>query len=160
MKIPVTKSTYALLSKIAKSPEKQEQIVTKTKIKGPVFCDELQSSIKNVNLIHEWGNLQIEMIQNYSHSPRSKKTNSKSFFNYLLLDPKIIRRANFSGNFLKSDNVIKNMDKYKAFLNAIFYIGKGCGKRPLQHLVDAKEIFSERKLKKKVCTLRNLKFVS
>jgi hypothetical protein len=62
---------------------------------------------------------------------------SRSFFNYLLLDPKIIKRVNFSGSHLKSD-VIRNVGKFQTFLKAVFYVGKGCGSRPLQHLVDAK----------------------
>ncbi|ODN03024.1 Ankyrin repeat and LEM domain-containing protein 1, partial [Orchesella cincta] len=61
-----------------------------------------------------------------------------------LLTPKT-GSCNFSsdlqaGNHLKT-GVINSSEKFEKFLLSIFYIGKGCGKRPLQHLVEAKDKF-------------------
>lgn len=130
--VPVTKSTYQVLNRLAN----QSQL---TKVLAPKpgtcnFSSELKQAITDLHVIDEWGNLKIDLLQSYS-TPSKK---SKSFYNYLLLDPKITKKANFSGTHLKSD-IIKNPEKFEAFLKSIFYIGKGCGKRPIQHLVDAKE---------------------
>lgn len=56
-----------------------------------------------------------------------------SFFNYLLLDPR-----NLVTCLDDSMNANENTpNKFEEFLNSIFYIGKGQGKRPLMHLYEA-----------------------
>ena len=48
----------------------------------------------------------------------------KSFFNYMLLDPKVLPNSAVSFSY---------------FVEAIFYVGKGKNSRSFQHLKDAKE---------------------
>jgi hypothetical protein len=145
--IPVTKSTFQVISRFAQEQKLAQVVAPK---EGALnFSSELQLTFSNLYIIDEWGNLKIELLQ--SLSTPSKK--SKSFYNYLLLDPKIIKKANFSGSHLKS-NVITKPEKFETFLTSIFYIGKGCGKRPIQHLVEAKENYGTGRTKpsdKKVC---------
>lgn len=132
LRIPVTLSTFGVLNKFANEKDKL------TKVLAPVsgtqnFSSELQLCLTNLDYIMEWGNLKIELLQYFTNNAKR----STSYYNYLLLNPKIIKKANFSGNHLKS-GVINNPKKFETFLRSIFYIGKGCGKRPIQHLVDAK----------------------
>lgn len=137
--IPITKSTYGVLNRFASKEKESKALSTAiTPKQGTLnFSSELKLAIQNLHLIDEWGNLKIELIQSLSTPCKT----SKSFYNYLLLDPKVIKKVNFSGTYLKSD-VIKNPEKFETFLRSVFYIGKGCGKRPIQHLVDAKEIYA------------------
>ena len=55
---------------------------------------------------------------------------TRNCFNYLLIDPRISRLISTK---------VGDLDKFRLFIEAIFYIGKGQKDRPLQHLVDAKE---------------------
>jgi len=130
--VPVTPSTYRVLYKYAGNESQLAQVLS-PKPGTHNFSSELRMCISNLHLVVEWGQLKIDLLQNLTPTGRT----SKSFYNYLLLDPRIIKRVNFSGNHLKSD-VINSPDKFETFLRSIFYIGKGCGRRPIQHLVDAK----------------------
>lgn len=56
--------------------------------------------------------------------------NVRNCFNYLLIDPRVTEQLGTK---------IGEMQKFRVFVEAIFYIGKGQKDRPLQHLVDAKE---------------------
>ncbi|XP_065912827.1 ankyrin repeat and LEM domain-containing protein 1-like [Dysidea avara] len=58
------------------------------------------------------------------------KRSTRNCFNYLLIDPRISRLIS---------TTVGDLDKFRLFVEAIFYIGKGQKDRPLQHLVDAKE---------------------
>ncbi len=55
---------------------------------------------------------------------------TKSHFNYLLLDPRHLQPPHSMGGELV---------KFRNFVEAIFYVGKGKNSRSLQHLKDAKE---------------------
>jgi hypothetical protein len=134
LRIPVTPSTYGVLTKYTGRESVLAQVLS-PKPGTQNFSSELKMSIERLNLIVEWGNLKVDLLQNLT--PTAKM--SKSFYNYLLLDPKILKKANFSGNHLKS-GVINSSDKFETFLRSVFYIGKGCGRRPIQHLVDAKKL--------------------
>lgn len=135
LNIPVTPSTFGVISKFTESESRfQALLVQKTGVDN--FSTELQAGLQNLNLIHEWGNHKVDFLQNAT--PTANR--SKSFYNYLLLDPKIITRANFSGDHLKT-GVINNAEKFQKFLESVFYIGKAHGKRPMNHLVEAKQKF-------------------
>lgn len=56
---------------------------------------------------------------------------AKTSFNYLLLDPRITKDLPRTGRTLTLE------ERWKIFLEAIFYIGKGKAARPLAHLYDA-----------------------
>lgn len=137
LKLPVTPSTFSVISKFAES-ESRMQILLTPKTGTGNFSSELQIGIQNLALIDEWGKHKIDFLQRAVPTANT----SKSFYNYLLLDPKVITRANFSGDSLKS-GVINSGDKFEKFLHSVFYIGKAHGKRPLQHLVEAKARYIE-----------------
>lgn len=59
---------------------------------------------------------------------------SKSFFNYLLLDPLVLDKANSVGSSASRDDVIM----FKDFVESVFYVGKGKNARSHQHLKDSK----------------------
>ncbi|XP_057328949.1 putative uncharacterized protein DDB_G0282133 [Microplitis mediator] len=56
---------------------------------------------------------------------------SKSYFNYILLDPRITNNLPRNGRNLSAGQ------RWNIFLKAIFYIGKGKATRPAAHLYDA-----------------------
>jgi hypothetical protein len=134
--VPVTQSTFQVLNRFAQQDKAKLAQVLAPKPGTCNFSCELKLAISNLHVIDEWGNLKIDLLQSLT-TPVKK---SKSFYNYLLLDPKVTKKVNFSGTHLKSD-IIKNPEKFETFLKSVFYIGKGCGKRPLQHLVEAKDIY-------------------
>ena len=57
-------------------------------------------------------------------------TNTRNCFNYLLIDPRITEQL---------ATRVGDLQRFKVFVQAIFYVGKGQKDRPLQHLMDAKE---------------------
>ena len=63
-------------------------------------------------------------------SNNSTTANTRNCFNYLLIDPRITQQL---------ATTVGELQRFKVFVEAIFYIGKGQKDRPLQHLVDAKE---------------------
>ncbi|CAL8089790.1 unnamed protein product [Orchesella dallaii] len=137
LNVPVTPLTYNVMSRFNQSESRLQALLT-PKTGTCNFSSDLQAGIHDFKLINEWGNHKIDLLQNATPTTN----HSKSFYNYLLLDPKIIKRQNFSGNHLKT-GVINSSEKFEKFLLSIFYIGKGCGKRPVQHLVEAKDKFVE-----------------
>ncbi|XP_025076583.1 ankyrin repeat and LEM domain-containing protein 1-like isoform X2 [Pomacea canaliculata] len=62
---------------------------------------------------------------------QSPKFKSKSCFCYLLLDPRITQ------NLPSRTELLSDLEGFKTFLLAIFYVGKGQQSRPFNHLRDA-----------------------
>ena len=71
---------------------------------------------------------------------RSKRQ-EKTFFNYLLIDPTVIK--SLDSTLLNHDG--SEHDMFQGFVEAIFYVGKGKCLRSFQHLKDAKRGVSEKK---------------
>ena len=59
---------------------------------------------------------------------------SKLFFNYLLIDPRMLNQSPSSHVVMETD-----VAEFRNFVEAIFYVGKGKNARSLQHLKDAKD---------------------
>ena len=59
---------------------------------------------------------------------------SKLFFNYLLIDPRMLKQSPSSHVVMETD-----IAEFRNFVEAIFYVGKGKNARSLQHLKDAKD---------------------
>lgn len=98
-----------------------------------VYSKELEEALK--------GNFDLESLQEdekamhefYEKENRTwREGNLKASFCYLLLDSRKIPE-----NFDSLDG----LDRFRAFIDAIFYIGKGKNSRPHQHLYDALELF-------------------
>ncbi|CAD6222464.1 GSCOCG00000978001-RA-CDS [Cotesia congregata] len=64
---------------------------------------------------------------------------SKSYFNYILLDPRITNNLPRNGRYLSPGQ------RWNIFLKAIFYIGKGKASRPAAHLYDAFDFWFKNK---------------
>lgn len=69
----------------------------------------------------------------------------KSCFNYLLLDPRVTNNLPFRSHTMTSH------ERFKTFVNAIFYVGKGKRSRPYSHLYEALEYYKGEKSSKKLC---------
>lgn len=130
---PVLPSTVKVLSKHIDTRKRDIELSPPKHSSRYGYSVELDYLIRNIDVSNTWQEHQVEFVQNFQPG----KNASKSFYNYLLLDPYVVKRTNFSGNHLRTGLLINN-EKLQIFINAIFYIGKGSGTRPLQHLVDAK----------------------
>ncbi|XP_065318597.1 ankyrin repeat and LEM domain-containing protein 1-like [Gordionus sp. m RMFG-2023] len=86
------------------------------------YCDKLFGKIHN----------------NISYNLPSYNKSKKIYFNYILLDPnkttKIVTMKCLKQNISKDQ---LNLNVFKEFLGAIFYIGKGSQIRPYSHLIEA-----------------------
>ncbi|XP_065331645.1 ankyrin repeat and LEM domain-containing protein 1-like [Cloeon dipterum] len=60
---------------------------------------------------------------------------STNFYTYLLLDPKVINEIPYW-----NDNTTSHNNKWNTFVRSIFYVGKGQGSRPYDHLQEAKDL--------------------
>lgn len=137
LNIPVTPLTYGVMSNYTKCENRLENLM-KPKQGSINFSSELRAGLENLGKIHEYGKHKVDYLQNATPTANA----SKSFYNYLLLDPRKVKNVNFSGDNHKA-SIINNCEKFEKFLLSIFYIGKAHGKRPLQHLVEAKAKFVE-----------------
>lgn len=63
------------------------------------------------------------------NSSRHVKT-TKDYFNYLLLDPRVLNSSQQPDAQLK---------EFRKFVEGVFYVGKGKNARSMQHLKEAKE---------------------
>ena len=77
----------------------------------------------------------------------SQQRTSPSFFNYLLIDPRSLKHSHDESFSFVSVNHPPRSDlsKFEEFIKAIFYIGKGQGKRPLSHLYEAAYEFTRQR---------------
>ena len=76
--------------------------------------------------VPDFGSIEKQIFPN----DNSATANTRNCFNYSLIDPRITEQLHTKAG---------DLERFKIFLKAIFYIGKGQKDRPLQHLVDAKE---------------------
>lgn len=97
--------------------------------------------LKGLSPIPNVQHLEKEIIENFSTTlsdARAKVchgvdvpsfvSSTRDNFNYILLDPRK----------LSSSEHLHILAQFKAFVESIFYIGKGKNSRPIQHLKDAK----------------------
>ena len=63
-------------------------------------------------------------------TPRARNGTVKGYFNYLLLDPRVAEGVVGGGG---------SLEQFRAFVESVFYVGKGKNARSLQHLRDAKD---------------------
>ena len=82
------------------------------------------------------------LVRSPKTSPRSKRDwSTKTHFNYLLLDPTHLNTLDHSSQ-KKSD-----VEQFRVFIEAVFYVGKGKNARSLQHLKDARDKMNSSKAK-------------
>ena len=89
---------------------------------------------------------------NYGSPRAAKDRGTKDHFNYLLLDPRVLERLHVSST---SDSNLasdcsgdgKDLEKFRVFVESVFYVGKGKNSRSMQHLKDAKDSINLQKSK-------------
>ncbi|XP_022239590.1 ankyrin repeat and LEM domain-containing protein 1-like, partial [Limulus polyphemus] len=84
--------------------------------------------------------LEKDMCNDFDNpGPKTKwrEGTQKTSFNYLLLDPRVTR--NLPGRAL----LLSFSEQFQAFINAIFYVGKGTRARPYSHLYEAIKILND-----------------
>lgn len=87
---------------------------------------ELVNNIEEYKDLEQTAFKQFEKSEPFIPCACGRNTNSFKFVNYLLIDPR------------KYDKNLKTLeDLWKSFLSAIFYVGKGKGERPYNHVRDA-----------------------
>ena len=97
-------------------------------------------------------------------SPRAAKDRgTKDHFNYLLLDPRVLERLSQTPDSYSATcsdggrGNLSELEKFRVFVESIFYVGKGKNSRSMQHLKDAKDCLNLQKTKvgqcKNICSL-------
>ncbi|XP_034102772.1 ankyrin repeat and LEM domain-containing protein 1 [Drosophila albomicans] len=97
------------------------------------FSAELQKTLHsehNFASIHKLSKL----VKRHCRWHRRHDQSKRSYFNYLLLDPRITRGLRLRAKSMHP------LDVWLTFLRAIFYVGKGKAARPYAHLRQAKKV--------------------
>ncbi|XP_076355311.1 uncharacterized protein LOC143249402 isoform X2 [Tachypleus tridentatus] len=84
--------------------------------------------------------LEKDMCNDFDNpDPKTKwrEGTQKTSFNYLLLDPRVTK--NLPGRAL----LLSFSEQFQAFINAIFYVGKGTRTRPYSHLYEAIKMLND-----------------
>ncbi|XP_048833330.1 ankyrin repeat and LEM domain-containing protein 1 [Brienomyrus brachyistius] len=92
---------------------------------------------------------EMALCQQFDQPDQNRKWRegiTKSSFNYVLLDPRVTK------NLPSRSSCITPTECFHAFVNAIFYIGKGKRSRPYSHLYEALEYHRGDKTSKKLCS--------
>ncbi|KAK7077482.1 LEM domain [Halocaridina rubra] len=97
---------------------------------------ELKSALKDPSAIewYTWMHLEKTVSSQFNQPDPSRHWRdgtSKTCFNYLLLDPRITEDLPIRGVMMEE------AERFKCFVSAIFYIGKGSRGRPYYHLYEA-----------------------
>ena len=100
---------------------------------NPVYSLELREGLKNRLIFTDEMLIMNECL---SSSKNWRAGNVKTAYNYLLLDPGIIK------SLQERFKNISKLEALKVFVSAIFYIGKGNNSRPLDHLHEALPIWN------------------
>ncbi|XP_033751024.1 LOW QUALITY PROTEIN: protein phosphatase 1 regulatory subunit 12A-like [Pecten maximus] len=126
---PATRQTYLIR---LKHVESDPQIVLTSK--GPGYSTTLNVAIEgnyDNSLAAELETKMVAAFQNPRRTCRWREGTMKSSFNYLLLDPRVTR------NLPNRSSSLSELDTFRTFVSAIFYVGKGKRARPYCHLYEA-----------------------
>ncbi|OWF34866.1 uncharacterized protein LOC110443652 [Mizuhopecten yessoensis] len=126
---PGTRQTYLLrLQRVESDP----QIVLTSK--HPGYSSALNAALDGNYDSSIAADLETKMVaafQNPRQACRWREGTMKSSFNYLLLDPRITK------NLPNRSCSLSELDTFRTFVSAIFYVGKGKRARPYCHLYEA-----------------------
>lgn len=84
---------------------------------------------------------------NYGSPRAAKDRGTKDHFNYLLLDPRVLERLSSTNDLSDCGGDRKDLEKFRVFVESVFYVGKGKNSRSMQHLKDAKDSINLKKSK-------------
>ncbi|XP_017878261.1 uncharacterized protein LOC108623914 [Ceratina calcarata] len=143
---PITNTTRSLyLKRLTKLEEKTNNVLavksdrSKVTDSSATDCSEcdVESFLKYGDWVNDIGRYKImernafKEFCSTSPSRKWREGNSKTCFNYLLLDPRVTKDLPCCTEKLTSSSI------WSRFISAIFYVGKGTRNRPYSHLKDA-----------------------
>ncbi|XP_048509742.1 uncharacterized protein LOC105692894 isoform X2 [Athalia rosae] len=105
----------------------------------PKFSAEIERTLRSENWISDLSQheaLELQVFGEFSNPDPTRRWRegiNKSSFNYLLMDPRITK------NLPRRGSDLSFTERWRIFLSAIFYIGKGKRSRPYSHLYSAFE---------------------
>ncbi|XP_044731103.1 uncharacterized protein LOC123294090 [Chrysoperla carnea] len=112
------------------------------------YSAELQKSIQEPEWMKNCDYIQLEkkLIDEYINIPARELRggSTKSFYTYLLLDPRITLNLPFRAS------TMDQTDRWKTFITSIFYVGKGKGDRMYAHLFEASKAWNTQESNKKL----------
>ena len=124
---------------LKRTPKKQVE----TKQQQPEYSQELMLQIENrLNLTTTSDIMVANMFECFGESPGNSKASDwreghiKSAFNYVLIDPRVTCNLPSRAKAGMEPNEV-----LRAFIDAIFYIGKGSRARPYAHLHDTVRVW-------------------
>lgn len=94
-------------------------------------------------ILAKWSPLEGELLEHFANASAHSSTwpsgTAKTYFTYLLLDPRI------SNDLPMRCERMDLMEVWRTFAQAIFYVGKGTRGRPYEHLHEALRVWKESK---------------
>lgn len=95
---------------------------------------------------YDYIQLEKKLIDEYINIPARELRggSTKSFYTYLLLDPRITL------NLPLRASIMDPSDRWKTFITSIFYVGKGKGDRMFAHLFEASKAWNTQEITKKL----------
>ena len=130
---PLTPTTRNLYIKKLRSYRKGNLSPNKIDVPLPGYSRQLNMFVQNVISFNNDGSkLEIELIKEME---KLLKRGKQTYFTYLLLDPRLTN--NLPSQAASMDPQQINTILFKEFIKAIFYVGKGQGSRPHDHLYEA-----------------------
>ncbi|RWS16739.1 hypothetical protein B4U79_03483 [Dinothrombium tinctorium] len=131
---PITPQTKSVYEKLLFRLKNSISSPPKTQL---IYSEELHSFFEGKRLEDdkEAKDLEMQLLKMYEI-----RNTAKNCFNYLLLDPRIIKGS--------LDNQVRfDAQKFKKFVEGIFYIGKGQKNRPFEHLYEARRYYGYKQFK-------------
>ncbi|XP_055896492.1 ankyrin repeat and LEM domain-containing protein 1-like isoform X1 [Biomphalaria glabrata] len=140
---PITDSTKNIyLHKLALLETKVSAPLTSENDDYPPEMVQALNGTFDVNGLHD---LELKLVESFNsiiYSPQWREGSEKSSFTYILLDPRITQ------NLPLRAKILSNLEVFKTFILAIFYIGKGKASRPYSHLYEAHSHLTRNSTKK------------
>ena len=107
-------------------------------IKNSCIIQSIHELFVNVNLIY-WKKLEGSISELYKNGTLKEKPR-KDFYNYIILDTNQL--SEFYRRFDTDELCMRTitLEDLEGFKKCIIYIGKGCGKRKLMHLIETEKM--------------------
>ncbi|XP_064609729.1 uncharacterized protein LOC135473770 isoform X2 [Liolophura sinensis] len=129
---PSTRQTYLIrLMDLQNNPDLSRLALTTDK---PGYSSELRHALSGMFSYAGLEETETRMVEPFQRPRADRKWREgvlKSSFNYLLLDPRVAQ------NLPTRAQILGDLETFKIFISAIFYIGKGKRSRPYCHLYEA-----------------------
>ncbi|XP_041373213.1 uncharacterized protein LOC121386397 [Gigantopelta aegis] len=131
--VPSTRQLYLVRLATIQADPHLVQHVMKLTDSVPGYSHELRLALQDNLDLCDMDELEVKMVAQFEN-PQGRKWREgtiKSSFNYLLLDPRVTKNLPLRAKHLG------DLETFKIFIAAIFYVGKGKRSRPYSHLYEA-----------------------